>query len=230
MDFYNGVARGLEKEFPDRKVIGAAYVSYFDPPVETRVHPNVIIILTPLRDTSELHPALDGIVQGLAGHGGEGALLVWLCHGRRAHAQRNCPPIPQLQRWNLEGVYIEHRPTTAISGINYYLESRLAWNWDAHVDDLLQQFCYELFGPEAGRLMVNFWYAWEQKSYDRARQLIEAAEAMVSKDEVKVKRLRYFKLGLQMVTSGRDMDDAIKGGSLAGRWTPRAGALPRVTP
>src|SRR4029078_3686255 len=42
IDFVNAVARGLEKEFPDRKLITLAYNDYLDAPTQTRVHPNVI--------------------------------------------------------------------------------------------------------------------------------------------------------------------------------------------
>jgi hypothetical protein len=175
VDFYNGVARGLEKEFPDRKVIGAAYVHYLDPPVQTRIHPNVIILLTPLTDSVELHPALDGIVNGWRAMGAKELHWYGYDMGNKPMPNELGRRFRNYRRWNLQGVYIEQRPNTAISGINYYLESRLSWNWDANVDDLLQQFCFELFGEEAGRMMINFWCAWEQKNYLRAEQCVKAA-------------------------------------------------------
>jgi len=205
VDFYNGVARGLEKEFPDRKVIGAAYVHYLDPPVQTRLHPNVIILLTPLTDSVELHPALDGIVKGWREMGTQELYWYGYDMGNEPMPNEIARRFRNYRRWNLAGVYVEQRPNPAVSGINYYLESRLSWNWDASVDDLLQQFCFDLFGPDAGRMMVNFWYAWEQKNYFRAEQCAKAAEVMVAHDAVKTKRLRYFDLGLQMVTGKMEM-------------------------
>jgi hypothetical protein len=210
VDFYNGVARGLEKEFPDRKVIGAAYLHYLNPPTQTRLHPNVIILLAPLTDPTELHPATDGMVRGWRAMGANE--LYWYGYDMGLEPMPNeiARRYRNYRQWNLEGVYIEQRPNPAVSGINYYLEAELSWNWDANVDDLLQQFCYELFGPEAGRMMVDFWYAWEQKNYLRARQLIGAAKAIVANNEVKTKRVRYFELGFQIVDAGREMHASLK--------------------
>jgi hypothetical protein len=216
VEFYNAVAEGISKDYPDRYVVGAVYVGYFDPPNVTRIHPNVIILLAPLTDASELHPVLNGIVAGWRKMGAK--QLYWYGYdmGNEPMPNELARRFRNYRRWNLDGVYIEHRPTEAVSGINYYLERKLAWNWDANADDLIQKFSFDLFGPDAGRLMVDFWYAWERTSYDSAQQLIEASEKLVQCDEVRLKRLRFYKLGLEMVTDGRQMDNAIKANNLQG--------------
>jgi len=217
VDFYNGVAGGFAKEFPDRKIIGAAYVSYLDPPVQTKVHPNVIILLTPLTDTSELHPALDGIVKGWREMGAKE--LYWYGY------DMGNPPMPNeigrrfrnYKRWNLEGVYIEQRPSAAFSGLNYWLEGKLAWNADLEVSGLVDEFCLRLFGSEAGPHMRDFFYAWEEKNYGRAAMQLTAAEECAGDAASPIaKRVRMFRLGWAIARGQEDVQDAFKRDDLKG--------------
>lgn len=205
VDFYNGVARGLAKAYPGRKVIGAAYLDYIEPPARTRVDPNVIILIAPLTDQNEVHPNIDRLVQGWRDMGARELYWYGYDMGREPMPNEIARRFRNYRRWNLQGIYIENRPNLAVSGINYYLESRLSWNWNASVDDLLQEFCDRLFGPQAGRVMANFFYAWEQQQYPAAEKLVKAAGALAAGDPVAAKRVRYFDLGLQMVVNRNAM-------------------------
>ena len=64
---------------------------------------------------------------------------------------------------DLGGTYvmIEAQPNFAIHGLNLYIASRLAWNIDADVDLLLEEFFTKFYGPAADP-MRNYWLAIER--------------------------------------------------------------------
>ncbi len=215
IDFVNAVARGLEKEFPDRKLITLAYLDYLDPPKQTQVHPNVIVMIAPLRNADELDPALEKIVKDWRKMGAKH--LYWYSY------LLSRPPVPHLmqqwvknyKRWGVEGLYFE--TTTgipAINGMNRWLSSQLMWNPDADLDELVNKFCIQLFGSEAGHEMCKFFLAWESNTpfaHKDIPRLLSAAEQLAGNpSSPEGKRVRLFKLGYQLHHSAYELDEAIK--------------------
>ncbi len=215
IDFVNAVAKGLEKEFPDRKLITYAYLDYMDPPTQTRVHPNVIIMIAPLRSPDELHPALDEIVRGWQRMGAKN--LYWYGYVLTR------PPIPHLmgewfrnyKRLGIAGVYLEFTPGVgAFSALNRWLSSKLMWDPGADVGKLIDEFCMQLFGPEIGPLMRRFFVAWDVNppfAQEDIPRLLSAAETMAGDPEsVLGRRVRLFKLAYELWQSSYDLDEALK--------------------
>jgi len=215
IDFVNAVATGLEKEFPDRRLITYAYLDYLDPPTKIRVHPNVIIMIAPLRSPDEIHPALDEIVRGWRRMGAQ--KLYWYGY------LLTRPPVPHLmaewfrsyKRWGIEGVYLETSSGVgAFSALNGWLASKLMWDPDADVGKLVDEFCAQLFGPDVGILMSRFFIAWDAKppfASEDIPKLLAAAEKMAGDPgSVLGKRVRLFKLAYELWRSSYDLDEALK--------------------
>jgi len=221
IDFVNAVARGLEKEFPDRKLLTYAYNDYLDAPTRTRVHPNVVVMFAPLvSGTNELNPMLDRIVQGWRRMGAKN--LYWYGYILTR------PPVPHLmgewfrnyQRAGVDGVYLEFGPVPVTNALNGWLYAKLAWDPHADVGGLIDEFCVGLFGPEVGRVMRRFFLAaWEVNPplYDEIPALFAAAEKMVGDPRsVAGRRVRFFKLGWELYYSAVQLDEALKAGDIAG--------------
>lgn len=215
IDFVNAVAEGLKDEFPDRKLITLAYLDYIDPPKQTRVHPNVIIMIAPLQCPDELHPALEDVVRGWREMGAK--TLYWYSYLLIR------PPVPHLmrewvqnyKRWGVEGLYFETSlGITSINGLNCWLSSELMWNPDADVDALVNQFCQQMFGASAGHDMRKFFLAWETNTpaamQDIPRLLESAEKHAGGPDSPEGKRVRLFKLGYEVRHSGYELDQALK--------------------
>ena len=215
IDFVNAVAEGLEEEFPDRKLITYAYLDYMDPPTETRVHPNVIIMLAPLDSPDELNPGLDKMVRGWRRMGAQ--KLYWYGYVLVR------PPIPHLmgawfrnyKRLGIDGVYLEFaHGVGAFTALNGWLYKKLMWDPDADVDKLVDTFCAGLFGPEVGVLMQRFFLAWHVKAPfgdEDIPVVLAAAEKLAGDPSSDVgKRVRLFKLAYEVWRSSYDLDEALK--------------------
>jgi hypothetical protein len=215
IDFVNAVAKALEEEFPDQKLITYAYLDYLDPPKRTRVHPNVIVMIAPLRCPDELHPALEKIVHGWRQMGAR--KLYWYGY------VLSRPPIPHLiaerfrnyQRLGVDGVYLEFTPgIDAFSSLNRWIYSKLCWNPCADVNDLLDEYCRNLFGNDVGSLMRRFFVAWELKppfADEDIPRLLAAAEKLAGGREFEPsRRVRLFKMGYELYRSSVDLDRALK--------------------
>lgn len=215
IDFVNAVAKGLEKEFPDRKLITYAYVDYIDPPTKTRVHPNVIIMIAPLRSPDELNPALDDIVRGWRHMGAQ--KIYWYGY------VLSRPPVPYLMgEWfhkykdlGIDGVYLEFSPgIAAFSALNSWIYCKLMWNPDADVGKLIDEYCNGLFGPEIGPLMQRLFVAWEVNppfAGEDVPRLLSAAEKMAGEPtSIISRRVRLFKLAYEIWRSSYELDEALK--------------------
>jgi hypothetical protein len=214
-DFINAVASGLEEEFPDRKLITYAYLDYIDPPAQTRVHPNVIVMIAPLDNPDELDPVLDEAVQGWRDMGAH--KLYWYGY------ILNRPPVPHLigewfrnyKRLGVDGVYLEFsRGTGAFSALNSAVYTKLMWDPEANVDDVIDAFCMRLFGPQVGDQMRRFFLAWEigtpYSQEDIPRLLAAAKQLAGDPDSVIAKRVRLFTLGYELWHSSLELDAALK--------------------
>lgn len=222
IDFVNAVARGLEKEFPNRKLITYAYLDYIDPPAKIRIHPNVIIMPAPLGSRNELHPDLDQIVQGWKRMGAE--KMYWYGYILTR------PPIPHLmgewfrnyKRSGMKGVYLEFAQVPVMNILNGWLYGKLAWNPEVDVSRLIDEYCAGLFGPEVGRIMRRFFLAaWEVNPplYDEIPGLLAAAEKRAGDPtSVSARRVRFFKLSWELYYSSLALEEALKANDIAGAY------------
>lgn len=91
------------------------------------------------------------------------------------------------------------------------MEARLSWDWNANPDNLVDEFCNGLFGPEAGPYMRAFFYAVEEKRpFEEREKLLERAKQVLSArpDSPEAKCVHLFELGERMWSASARMQDA----------------------
>ena len=220
VDFYNAVAKGFADDYPDRYVVGGAYISYIDPPEKTRVHPNVIMMFAPLQVSDELHHEFEGIVKGWRDMGLKKMYWYGYDMGNEPMPAQIAMRFRNYKRWKVEGLYIEHRPTVAFSGLNYWLESKLAWNWDLNVNDLVEEFCTQMYGPKAGIQMRNIFIAWEVGHHKSIPGMFQEAKRLAGdSDGLIAKRIKLFELGYALCRGSHNINDALKVNDYSGAYT-----------
>lgn len=218
IDFVNAVAKGLEKDFPDRKLITYAYIDYINAPKKTRVHPNVIVMIVGYWNNST--PEMDKVIHDWHDMGAQSIYWYgWIL---------NRPPIPHrlgewyrnFKRQGVRGVYMEYSAVPIVNMINGWLAQKLAWNPNADVGALLDEYFFGLFGPDVGLQMRRFFVAaWEMNppETDAIPGLLAAATKMAGDDPSSViaQRVRFFKLGYEIYHSAYELDAALKAADIA---------------
>lgn len=160
--FYSAVAEIFAKELPDRYLGAYAYSAYTLPPVEAKLHPNVVIGFV---EFSYLNEAIRAESRDswlkwsqAAGHlflrpnaltAGMGFPTVY-AH-RLGEDLRFCADHGMLVT-DFDCCY--HHWAT--NGINYYVLARLLWDPEADVDAIVKDYCQSGFGPAAEPVEAYF--------------------------------------------------------------------------
>lgn len=162
--FFNQVLKGIEDEFPDKKLCFYAYVNYRTPPTKFKPDPRIIPAIAPivpcrthgpgssvcpegatyyeplLKGWSELVPEVydRGFWYNLADPG----LPFPMVHRLRKQ-------IPMARKYNIVGWRVQTHTSWAAYGPSLYVASKLLWDHTADVDALVHDYCNGLFGPAA---------------------------------------------------------------------------------
>ena len=198
IDFYNEVSDAVAAKHPGKGCAGLAYLNYLSPPRKLKVSPNFIPILAPL-SLSENSPRFDRIVQGWRKLSDQ-VYIYSYSMGNTNNPVRTGRRFANYRKWGLKGIEIERRPTWAYSGLNYWMENRLAWDWTADPDKLVEEFCLGLFGSKAGPIMKTFMYSYavkEHNSWEQRKALLERAAGLLAdkEDSAEARCVRMFQLG-----------------------------------
>jgi len=162
--FYSAVAEIVARELPDRYLGAYAYESYYPPPVRAKLHPNVIIGITPLPKVYQ-HDDLR-----------EDMLETWYGWSQAAE-QLFLRPNSLRSLYNFPTVYV-HRLAQDVrffadhgmlftdfdclenfwstSGLNYYVVAKLLWDPYEDVDGIIAEYCEAGFGPAAAAIRRYF--------------------------------------------------------------------------
>ena len=165
LHFVEQVAEVMLTEFPDRKIGLLLYSTLFVPPTRIdRLPPNVAGVIT--RDSFQYHdPAY--LAEDLAhdkrwlevlngnlyryDYFGFGSLTP------RYYPHRLAEDIRRMRDIGVKGVLAEDITVWPMVGPSYYVASRLWWDPDRDVDELINEFHTTLFGPSAAKPMVRYW-------------------------------------------------------------------------
>ena len=168
LTFYNAVAKLVAEKHPDRLLAGYVYSSYVFPPQKPiRLEPNVFLVWAPSfdygftlyrperqRQWEDLATQWTQVTQNIAYYD-----LPNCVHNDLGAPN---PPglkileflYPRLKQSKMKGVYVYGNPAWGHSGPMNYLLARLAWDPDADVEGLFDEFCekaYEAGAPEMKR-------------------------------------------------------------------------------
>ena len=213
VDFWNAVSDGVAEKCPGKFCSALPYVNYLDPPKKVKVSKNFLPMLAPL-GVPENSERFEKIVQGWTAL----APRVYIYSydmGMPARPRKVAQRFANYKRWGLDGVMVERRPAWAISGLNYWMEQRLMWDLDADPQALVDEFCNGLFGPQAGPVMKEFFYAVEDgASWDRREEIVNRAAKLLARraDSTEAQCVELFRQAEIILSSRGRMREAAKSG------------------
>lgn len=220
--FWNAIAEQVTKVHPDKLLVVDAYSVYAAPPVERKLHPNLVVRFASLgygdeeyrqeslRDWDEWSKAAKKIYFRpnlmLAGRR-DGLPLIYVrkfgkdfrflaSHGMMGTDFDSC-----CHNW-------------ATQGLNYYVVARLHWNPDQDVGALVDDYCKAGFGPaaksvrryfdglealldEAAAKKTKVTAAFSVESLAGLRKELDQASKEAAGDPVIAKRIAFLEVGLR---------------------------------
>ncbi len=163
ISFANAVAEGVAVTHPDKRLLILAYTVYRKPPRRVKPHPNLVIQYA---DNADFHwdPRRKADRVGMLE---QWAALtpnldiyeyyVWGGH----HPARGLTPLiaESIKRFHRLGIRLfrsQSRADFGMSGLNYYLASKLLWDPTLDADKVVDDYCDKAFGPAAGLMRHYF--------------------------------------------------------------------------
>ena len=162
--FCNQVAEGLQQTHPDKHLAFYAYISHTDPPRSVRPHPMLIPVICHTPWDFCAHHAIDDpactrnrrfaeIVQGWAALSSKVYIYDYYTHYHwfgpygLVHTIRR--DLPWLRANGVVGFTNEAHGNWWTQPLNNYLPCRLAWDIEANVDAVVNDYYQHMFGPAA---------------------------------------------------------------------------------
>ena len=164
--FYNEVAKLVAAAHPEKLLCGYVYAAYVFPPKEPiELHPNVFLVWAPSFDYGftlyrpELQKLWDGLVPQWTRITRNISYYDLPNNVSNSIGAPNPPGIeilkflyPRLKRAQMKGVYVYGNSAWGHSALTNYLLAKLAWNADADIDALLDDFCDKAYGAGAAEI------------------------------------------------------------------------------
>lgn len=166
LEFYNRVARIVGQKHPDRTLAGYVYAAYVYPPSKPfKLEPNLFLVWAPSFDYGftlfrpDMQQRWDALVpQWLKATSNISYYDLPNCLHNRMGAIN--PPglkilkflYPRLKQAGMKGVYVYGNPAWGYAGPMNYLLAKLAWNPDADVDALFNEYCEKAYGEGAAEI------------------------------------------------------------------------------
>jgi len=172
--FVNKVAQRVYKKCPDKYIGALAYGATGEIPEGIKPYKNVIVWFCPYwrcsahsidnpqcRRNRLLKEALEGWIDATEA----GVYLYGYYYGMGAYAGMPLPILHTMSRdWKYyRQIGIRGMVTFASRPVyipNSYMFGKLAWNIDADVDAILEDYCMHCFG-KAGKWILSYYQAWE---------------------------------------------------------------------
>lgn len=221
--YVDQVARGLYQTHPDKWVTCASYGTYWQPPTNIeQFPPNLIVTLCQHRFRfydDEIRTATLDTRQGfldLLPDGGKSRIIINEKYrtGRplpMVYPRRIAEDLKSLKGIALGGSHEVFRSNNrddrggihymADMGLNLYVTSRLWWDADQDIDELLDEYYRLYYGParEPMKAFLEFseqnWYLMDKDAalIDRAFELIAAAEETVQPETIYGRRVAHMR-------------------------------------
>ncbi len=161
--FFNQILKGIEDEYPDKKIGFYIYHTYMRPPVKVKPDPRITGALAPI-GLCRIHGVQNPVCpekqyyEWLASEWGKLIPELW---DRGYWSNLACPgftfPIvhrvrKQIPFGHLAGIFgwrVETFPHWGTELPGMYIAAKLMWKYEANVDALLQDFYTRFYGPAA---------------------------------------------------------------------------------
>jgi hypothetical protein len=155
--FWNAIAEKVTKAHPNRYLVVDAYSVYAAPPVERKLHPNLVVRFASLGYFAEDYRQ-ESLREWDAWS--KAAKRIYFRPNLMLAGRRDGMPLIYVHKFAKDFRYLaEHGMmgtdfdscchNWATQGLNYYVVARLHWNPEQDVDALIDDYCQAGFGPAA---------------------------------------------------------------------------------
>jgi hypothetical protein len=218
--FWNAIAEKVAKVHPDKFLVVDAYSAYAAPPVERKLHPNLVVRFSPLSYHDE-----DYRKESLRDWDGwsKAAKRMYFRPNLMLAGRRDGMPLLYVQKFGDDFRYLATHGMMgtdfdacchnwATQGLNYYVVARLHWNPEQDVNAIVDDYCQAGFGP-AGKSVRRYFdrleslmneiatkktkAAFSAEALGGLRKELEQARKEARDDTTIAKRVAFLELGLR---------------------------------
>ncbi len=222
VSFWNAVAERVAKVHPDKLLVVDAYSVYAAPPVERKLHPNLVVRFAPLGYHSDEYRQ-----ESLRDWDGwsKAARRIFFRPNLMLLGRRDGMPLLYVHKFGKDFRYLAGHGMMgtdfdacchhwATQGLNYYVVARLQWDPEQDVDALVDDYCRAGFGPAAKSVRRYFdrlealmnevaarkgkvTTAFGAEAVAGLRKELEQARREAGDDPAVAKRIAFLDLGLR---------------------------------
>jgi hypothetical protein len=220
--FWNAIAEKVAKEYPDKFLVVDAYSVYAAPPVERKLHPNLVVRFAPLGYHSDEYRRES--LQDWDGWS-KAAKRIYFRPNLMLAGRRDALPLIYVHKFGEDFRYLANHGMMgtdfdscchnwATQGLNYYVVARLHWNPEQKVGDIVDDYCKSGFGPAAKSVRRYFdrleglldeaaakdkkvVSVFTPESLAGLRKELEQARKDAGSDAAIVKRIEFLEIGLR---------------------------------
>ncbi len=220
--FWNGVAEQVARVHPEKFLVVDAYSAYAAPPVERKLHPNLVVRFAPLGYHAE-----DYRQEGLRDWDGwsRAAKRIYFRPNLMLLGRREGLPLLYVHKFGEDFRHLAGHGMMgtdfdacchhwATQGLNYYVVARLHWDPEQDVSAVVDDYCRAGFGPAARSIRRYFdrleslmnraatskgkaTEAFSAEALAGLRKELDRAREEVGKDAVLARRVAFLELGLR---------------------------------
>jgi hypothetical protein len=246
--FWNAIAEEVVKVHPNRYLVVDAYSVYSSPPVERKLHPNLVVRFAPLGYFAD-----DYRQESLRDWDGwsKAARKIYFRPNLMLQGRRDGMPYIYVHKFGEDFRYLANHGMMgtdldscchnwATQGLNYYIVARLHWNPEQDVDALIDDYCRTGFGPAAKPIRryleglealtneiaakkVKPYSVFTPKALGELRQALQQAQRDAGDDIVVGRRIAFLERGLAWteieVRAHSFLSDPAKADKLAAKKT-----------
>jgi hypothetical protein len=222
VSFWNAIAEQVTKVHPDKLLVVDAYSVYAAPPVERKLHPNLVVRFAPLAYHDEEYRQ-----QSLRewDDWSRAAKRIYFRPNLMLAGRRDGLPLLYAHKFGQDFRYLAGHGMMgtdfdscchnwATQGLNYYVVARLHWNPEQDVNAILDDYCRAGFGPAAKSVRRYFdglealldqvaakkatpVAAFTPQALAGLRKDLEQARREAGTDPAVARRLAFLELGLR---------------------------------
>jgi hypothetical protein len=220
--FWNAIAEQVATAHPDKLLVVDAYSVYAAPPVERKLHPNLVVRFAPLAYHAE-----DYRQESLRewDSWSKAAKRIYFRPNLMLAGRRDGMPLLYVHKFGKDFRYLADHSMMgtdfdscchnwATQGLNYYVVARLHWNPEQDVDAIIDDYCQAGFGPaaksvrryfdglealmdEAATTKEKTTAVFHPKALDKLRKELELARRDAGSDTAIAERIAFLELGLR---------------------------------
>jgi hypothetical protein len=222
VSFWNAIAEQVAKVHPDRFLVVDAYSVYAAPPVERKLHPNLVVRFAPLGyHTAEYRHESLRDWEGWS----KAAQRIYFRPNLMLAGRRDGMPLLYVHKFGKDFQYLADHGMMetdfdscchhwATQGLNYYVAARLHWNPEQDVNAIVDDYCQAGFGPAAKSVRRYFdglealldeaatkkatpTTVFSPRALDKLRKELGQARRDAGTDPAIANRLAFLELGLR---------------------------------